>query len=76
MHSLNTPKPLSIQLHVFSYGYWLETNLQMILLVLGIYFIVCLCEALQICSVTVFIFKRIILDVYMEIADIAIFNFL
>ena len=50
-HSLNTPKPLSTWLHVFSYGYWLETELQMILLVLGIYFIVSLCEALQICSV-------------------------
>ena len=33
-HSLNTLKPLSTHLHVFSYGYWLETKLQMILLVL------------------------------------------
>ena len=29
----STPKPLSMHLHVFSYGYWLETELQMILLV-------------------------------------------
>ena len=34
VHSLNTPKLLSTQLHVFSYGYCLETELQMILLVL------------------------------------------
>ena len=33
-HSLNTPKLLSTWLHVFSYDYWLETKLQMILLVL------------------------------------------
>ena len=38
-------------LHVFSYGYWLETELQMILLMMGIYFIVSLCKTLQICSV-------------------------
>ena len=48
----------------------------MILLVLGIYFIVSLCKTLQICSVYGFIFKCIILDVYTEIADIVIFNFL
>ena len=51
VHSLNTPKLLSMHLHVFSYSYWLETELQMILLVLGMYFIVSLCGALQICSV-------------------------
>ena len=34
VHSLNTLKPLSMHLHVFLYGHWLETKLQMILLVL------------------------------------------
>ena len=34
VHSLNTPKPLFMYLHVFSYSYWLETELQMILLVM------------------------------------------
>ena len=33
-HSLNTLKPLSTLLHLFSYDYWLETELHMILLVL------------------------------------------